>query len=90
MSKIPLKLCNLDDLKPFKLLADKKMVEGRNAKLFWAKQFFKKNYPDFYLTKVKDLNKTFVEPLSWKEIENTVLKGGDYFNSEEEKSQRGG
>jgi len=84
MSKIPLKLCNLDDLKPFKLLADKKMVEGRNAKLFWAKQFFKKNYPDYYLTKVKELNKTFVEPLSWKEIENTVLKGGDYFNSEEE------
>ena len=89
-SKMADKLCNIEDLKPFKLLADKNMIEGRNAKLFRAKQFFKKFYPDEFLTRVKDLNQTYIEPLPWKEVENTVLKSGDYFNSDKETAWRKG
>ena len=75
----------LDDLTPFKLLAKIDFPEGRNNKLWSAKQFFKKHFPNDYENKVITYNKLFDVPLDEKEVEDTVLADNakDYWNNPE-------
>ena len=78
------KAVSLNKLTPFKLLADKKMVVGRNCRLLRAKQFFKKFYSKDWEERVWKMNALYYEPLEDKEVKNTVLKSKDLFNNEEE------
>ena len=74
-----------DDLSPFKLLAKKDFPEGRNNKLWSAKQFFKKHYPNDYEKKVEAYNNLFDVPLDEREVDSTVLADNakDYWNNPE-------
>ncbi len=74
-----------DDLVSFKLLAKIDFPEGRNNKLWSAKQFFKKHFPNDYENKVLTYNKLFDVPLDEKEVEDTVLADNakDYWNNPE-------
>ena len=79
------RVVKLDKLDPYKLLADTKFTDSRNERLFRAKQFLKKVYPNDYENKVKDYNKLFVVPLDEREVESTVLADNskDYWNNPE-------
>ena len=74
-----------DDLSPFKLLAKKDFPEGRNNKLWSAKQFFKKHYPNDFEKKVEAYNNLFDVPLDEREVDSTVLaeNAKDYWNNPE-------
>lgn len=83
----------LDDLVPFKLLANKDFPPGRNNKTFQAGVFLKKNFPEDWEKKVEDYNQLFNDvPLGEKakdhpdRLEHTVLSSlrkKDYFNNPE-------
>jgi hypothetical protein len=76
----------LEQMKPYKILADKEFTDSRNERLFRAKQFFKKINPDDYENKVLELNKLYDNPLEEKEVNATVLKEGakDYWENPEQ------
>jgi hypothetical protein len=79
------RVVKLDNLSPYKLLADTKFIDGTNVRLFRAKQFFKKVDPDNYENKVLELNKLYDNPLEEREINSTILKEGakDYWENPE-------
>ncbi len=78
------RVVNLDELKVFKLLATKDFPAGRNNKLFSAKQFLTKHYPDEVEESIHKLNKLFDDPLTEKEVNATVLaeKADNYFDQD--------
>ena len=78
------RIVSLDKLKVFKLLAKKDFPDGRNNTLFSAKQFFKKHFPDEYKERVKKLNELYDDPLTERELNQTVLaeNADDYFDKE--------
>ena len=68
----------MEELKPYYLLYLKDFPDGRNNKLFSAGNFLRKNFPkDDWKEKIRQLNKTYSEPLEEREIENTVISSID-------------
>ena len=80
------RIFKLEQMKPYKILADKEFTDSRNERLFRAKQFFKKINPDDYENKVLELNKLYDNPLDENEVNATVLKEGakDYWENPEQ------
>ena len=78
------KLVKLDDLDPFNLFSKSDYPDGRNNKLFSAAVYLKKNFPKNWKDRVKELNKTYTNPLTVTELDNTVLTSvekKDYLDS---------
>ena len=77
----------LEEMKPYNLLSTKDFPDGRNNKLFSAANYLRKNYPDNdWQESIRELNKTYSEPLEERELENTVISSVEkklYANDEE-------
>jgi len=84
MSYASKRVVKLDKLEVFKLLAKKDFPDGRNNTLFSAKQFFKKHFPNEYRERVHKLNKLYNEPLTEREVNQTILaeNSPDYFEKD--------
>ena len=68
----------LDELKPFYRLSDKEFTEGYNNRLFSAANFLKKNFPESdWQNDIRELNKTYTDPIDAARLENTVISSVD-------------